>query len=68
MLSGLLIYFPCAWQLYLTSGDNSGPPTESFGAYLGRNFWSESWLFYASGLMTALLYWFLTRPAARKAP
>lgn len=65
-LLGLALYFPIGWQSYLASGDNSGPPAESFVSYLGRNFWAESWLFYGSGLITTLVYWFLARPLPAK--
>lgn len=64
-LLGLALYFPIAWQSYLASGDNSGPPTESFLHYLRHNFVSESWLFYGSGLLTAALYWLLAKPATK---
>jgi hypothetical protein len=66
MALGLVVYFPVTWQSYLSSGDNSGPPAESFLAYLGRNFWSESWLFYVGGLVTATVYWLLTKPRTEK--
>ena len=65
LVLGLVVYFPVCWQSYLSSGDNSGPPTEGFLAYLTRNFWAESWMFYAGGLVTAVVYWLLTPPGRR---
>ena len=37
MLGGV-VYLPIVWQAYLASGDNSGPPTESFANYLRQHF------------------------------
>ena len=59
---GMAVYLPVAWQSWLASGDNSGPPSESFLEYLWRNSWSESWLFYGGGLATAMVYWLLSKP------
>ena len=55
---GLAIYFPVGWVSYGASGDNSGPPTGTFGEYLWQHGPAEAWPFLAGGLITALLYWF----------
>ena len=65
-LLGLAAYFPLAWQSYWITGDNSGPPSDTFLQYLWRNFWSESWLFWGGGLVTSTLYWLLTKPRTRE--
>ena len=59
---GLVIYFPVGWVSYGASGQDSGPPTETFVQYLLREGPAEGWLFPVSGLVTALLYWFLSKP------
>ena len=61
MLLGMAVYLPVGWQSYLITGDNSGPPTGSFAHYLWHNSWSESWLFYLGGLLTATVYWLLAK-------
>ena len=59
---GMAVYFPLGWQSYLSTGDNSGPPPGSFVQYLWHHSWSESWLFYLGGLVTATVYWLLAKP------
>jgi hypothetical protein len=59
---GALIYFPVGWVSYGASGDNSGPPTETFEQYLWRNGAAEAWPFLVGGLITALVYWCLAKP------
>jgi hypothetical protein len=59
---GLALYFPIGWVSYRASGDNSGPPTGTFGQYLWQGGAAEAWPFLAGGLITALLYWFLAKP------
>lgn len=59
---GMAIYLPFSWVSYGASGDDSGPPTGTFGEYLWRSGPSEAWIFLAAGLVTALLYWFLAKP------
>jgi hypothetical protein len=59
---GLMVYLPVAWVSYGASGDDSGPPSGTFGEYLWRQSGSEAWLFVVGGLVTALFYWFLSRP------
>jgi hypothetical protein len=61
MVLGGFIYLPIAWQIFLTSGDNSGPPQGSFGDYLWRDLLFEpiTWAFPVGGLVTALIYWVL---------
>ena len=59
-------YVPIAWQNYLASGIDSGPPSGTFGAYLLHD-WNDP-LFYAfliGGLATALIYHSLAKPPAR---
>ena len=63
---GMAVYVPLGWQSYLATGDNSGPPPGSFAQYLWRDSWSERWLFYLGGLVTATVYWLLARPPAEK--
>lgn len=60
---GLAIYLPVAWVSYGASGDDSGPPSGTFGEYLWRQSGSEAWLFLAGGLVTALFYWVLSKPS-----
>jgi hypothetical protein len=59
---GLALYFPVGWVSYRASGDNSGPPTGTFGEYLWHGGATEAWPFLAGGLITALVYWFLAKP------
>jgi hypothetical protein len=72
LVLGLLVYLPVARVSYGASGDDSGPPTDTFVEYLMRNFWAESWIFLVGGLVMALLYWLLASPrvegAAPSAP
>ncbi len=61
-LLGGLTLLPVDWEMYVTSGVDSGPPQGSFGAYLLRQgFDPIDWAFLLGGLVTAMLYWFLTR-------
>ncbi len=61
VLAGV-IYLPIVWQSYLASGDDSGPPQESFASYLRQHlFGTELWAFLVGGLVTAMLYWFLAK-------
>jgi len=65
-LLGGLLYLPVSWQMYRASGSDSGPPSGTYWIYLRQNFLSESWLFFAAGLITALSYWYLAKPSARR--
>jgi len=57
---GCLVYFPVAWQFYLSSGVDSGPPPGTFGDYLRlHGFEWDFWVLLLSGLITSLLYWYL---------
>ena len=67
IMLGLAIYFPMAWVSHRASGDNSGPPTDTFFEYLWRKGLAEGWMLPAAGLVTALLYWFLSAPRKPKA-
>jgi hypothetical protein len=63
---GGIVFLPVAWQSYLASGDNSGPPQDPFASYLQRQFSGmEWWPFPLGGLVTAVLYWVLARGPAR---
>ena len=68
LVLGLVVYFPVSWEMYVTSGIDSGPPSGTFAHYLWRNFWSDSWLFAASGMFTALLYWLLAKAKVKAPP
>lgn len=66
MVLGVIVYLPIAWQLYLASGDNSGPPQESFASYLQQHFFGiELWAFLVGGLVTAMLYWLLVQDSIK---
>jgi hypothetical protein len=63
---GLLVYVPFIWQSYHASGDDSGPPQITFGEYLRQHaFEWDFWAFLVAGLVTAMLYWFLSNPPRR---
>lgn len=57
---GFLVYFPINWQLYLSSGVDSGPPEGTFGNYLWKHgFEWDFWALLLAGLVTSFLYWYL---------
>jgi len=60
-------YLPFVYVSWSSGGPDSGPPVESFGLYLLRN-WSDPILgvFLGGGLVTALLYDTLARRQARR--
>jgi RsiW-degrading membrane proteinase PrsW (M82 family) len=59
-LLGGLALLPVDWVMWTTSGVDSGPPPDSFGAYfLRQGFDPIDWAFLVGGLVTAMLYWFL---------
>jgi len=59
---GGLAWCPLAWQSYCATGVDSGPPAETFVAYLLRQFpWPDLWFFVCAGAVTALLYRYLER-------
>jgi len=58
---GCIVYVPIAWQSYLASGVDSGPPTGTFQEYLWlHGFEWDFWFVVVAGLATALLYWYLS--------
>jgi membrane protein required for beta-lactamase induction len=59
---GMLAWLPVAWVSYCASGVDSGPPVESFAAYLLRQFpWPDFWRMLVAGCVTAMLYRYLAR-------
>jgi len=66
-LLGGLALLPLDWEMYLTSGVDSGPPQGSFAAYLlQQGFDPIDWAFPVGGLVTAMLYWLLAKQRARE--
>ncbi len=60
---GAAVYLPLAWMMWKSSGIDSGPPSDTFLAYLLWSFDPFMVLFPLAGLTTAALYWWLgTRP------
>ena len=69
IVPGFLMYLPVTWQMYLSSGVDSGPPEGTFADYLRHHeFEWDLWALILAGLLTALLYWYLTshRPEHNK--
>ena len=57
---GALAWLPLGWIMHRASGPDSGPPTETFGAYLVAQLADPLMLsFPIAGLVTAALYWVL---------
>jgi len=57
---GMLVFVPLTWLIWTSSGNDSGPPTESFFVFLPR--WTADPLtaiFPLAGLLTAGAYWWL---------
>ena len=68
---GCLVYLPVAWESYLATGVDSGPPQGTFGAYLRQHgFEWDFWALLLGGLTTALLYGYLVnqRPGRNDQP
>ena len=64
---GLVVYGPVEWVSYRASGVDSGPPEISFLEYLRREALGlDFWALVVAGLVTALLYLFLTNRSWRK--
>ncbi|MGD0812743.1 MAG: hypothetical protein ABSA83_03995 [Verrucomicrobiota bacterium] len=62
---GVAVNFPIAWQCYLASGNDSGPPEGTYWEYLRHNcFGVDLWACLVAGLATAMLYWFLATRAS----
>ena len=67
VVAGIVVYFPMAWLNYTSSGADSGPPEGTFGQWLWRTRYDwDNWIFPVSGLITALLYWWLARRESRR--
>ena len=63
----VVAYLPLAWEMYLTSGIDSGPPQGPFSADLWRQLRDPAfWAFPVGGLVTAMLYWFFANRQARR--
>ena len=67
-LLGAVAYLPVLWQMYLSSGHDSGPPQGSFVEFLSRQLFDPvGWaLFPGGGLVTAALYWVLVEQELRR--
>ena len=66
LVLGAAVYMPLTWMMWKSSGVDSGPPSETFLAYLLWSFDPFSVLFPLAGLLTAAIYWWLeTRPPGR---
>jgi hypothetical protein len=65
---GAVLYLPFSWQMFLSSGHNSGPPQGSYVEFLWRQLSDPfAWaLFPGGGLLTAALYWILVNKAPRR--
>ena len=60
LVLGAAVFVPMTWLDWTSSGTDSGPPTESFLAFLVR--WAAdpfNAIFPLAGLITAGLYWWL---------
>ncbi len=70
LVLGAAVYVPLTWIVWTSSGNDSGPPTESFFTFFVR--WTADPLtaiFPFAGLTTAGLYWWLgTRWRGRSMP
>jgi hypothetical protein len=66
---GVAVIAPATWLAWITSGPDSGPPTESFLTFFPRWATDPLMLFFPlAGLVTAGLYWwFGTRRHSRAA-
>ena len=64
---GVFVYIPIIWQSYRASGDDLGPPQITFGEYLRQHaFEWEFWFILVAGLVTAMIYWFLSNRLSRR--
>ncbi len=70
LVLGILVFVPLTWIDWTSSGPDSGPPTESFPAFLLR--WAVdpfNVIFPLAGLVTSATYWWLaTRRSGRATP
>lgn len=65
LAAGGLVYLAHLWVWHKSSGANSGPPEESFFAFLRQHFDLLSWdagFIFACGVVTAVLYWGIACP------
>ena len=64
---GAAVNVPLTWQVWRSSGEDSGPPTESFLTFAlswiaDLDFWLYACFAAVAGLITAALYWWLATP------
>jgi hypothetical protein len=65
LVLGLMAYIPWTMIVWKSSGPDSGPPEESYIAFLLRwDFGPFTLVFMPAGLVTAALYWWLGRSRA----
>ena len=58
LVLGMTAYLPWTWIEWKSSGPDSGPPTESYLAFVLRwGFDPMSLIFLPAGLITAAVYW-----------
>lgn len=70
LAAGGVVYLAHLWVWHKSSGPNSGPPEESFPAFLRQHFDLLSWdagFVFGCGVVTALLYWGIARHFVRSA-
>ena len=55
-------FFPLAWVFWKSSGPDSGPPENTYFAYL-MGCWDDpvTWFFPIGGLITAIAWWMLSK-------
>ncbi len=69
LVLGAAVFVPVTMLAWATSGPDSGPPAENFGAFLVRWATEPFMLFYPfGGLVTAALYWWLGTRRQLRAP
>ena len=58
---GFIVYILISWQSYISSGVDSGPPVGTFQNYLMHHLFEwDFWFIISAGLITALVYWYLS--------
>ena len=67
LVLGFVFYFPYAWEMFQSTGVDSGPPTGTFREYLMRQgFEWDFWALLIAGLVTASLYWVILQSERTK--
>jgi hypothetical protein len=67
IILGNIAYILISWESYVTSGVDSGPPAGTFQNYLTQHLFEwDFWFIISAGLITALLYWFLSNQSILK--